>query len=174
MNDLSGALTILSAMITPAVLIMATGSLSLTTSQRLSRSIDRVRKVSDYIGKLNEEETSPDRQEMIREFLLQQLLTATRRSRLMQRTMTCLYLALCTFVAVILVIGLFEVMGLRFAWLLLLLGFTGVSLLFYGCLLLMSESRMALQSVNKEMDHALKLNNLTEPKKPRFMLRKKP
>jgi len=46
---LSSALTVLSAMITPAVLILACGSLILTTSQRLTRVIDRVRELSKEI-----------------------------------------------------------------------------------------------------------------------------
>ncbi|MBW4605240.1 MAG: DUF2721 domain-containing protein [Calothrix sp. FI2-JRJ7] len=46
MNDLSATLAILSAMIAPAVLISACGSLIIATSQRLNRTIDRVRNIS--------------------------------------------------------------------------------------------------------------------------------
>ena len=154
MNDLSGALTILSAMITPAVLILATGSLSLTTSNRLSRSIDRVRKVSEKIGQLNETETAEDQQKE-KIFLTQQLLFATRRSRLMQRAMTSLYLSLSIFVATIIAIGIFELLGLGFAGVLLFLGFSGVSLVFYACMQLILETRLAIHAVNMEMDHTL-------------------
>jgi hypothetical protein len=45
MRELSAVLTVLSAMITPAVLILASGSLLLTTSQRLNRAIDRARAI---------------------------------------------------------------------------------------------------------------------------------
>src|SRR5688572_22424954 len=154
MNDLSGALTILSAMITPAILIMATGSLSLTTSNRLSRSIDRVRKVSEKISQLNATETT-ETIKTEKEFLTSQLLMATRRSRLMQRAMTSLYLSLSIFVGTIIAIGIFELLGLGFAWVLLVLGFSGMALVFYACMQLILETRLATHAVNKEMDHTL-------------------
>ena len=154
-DSLSGALTVLSAMLTPAVLIMATSSLSMTTSQRLSRSIDRARKVSEQLSKLNDLDDTHEFKAIDKEFFTQQLLFATRRSRLMQRAMTCLYVALSIFVAIIIVIGLFEVMGLSFAWVLLLLGFSGVMLLLCSCTFLILESRLALHAVNKEMDHTV-------------------
>jgi hypothetical protein len=46
MEENSVVINLLTSMITPAVLILACGSLSLTTSQRLSRSIARTRKIS--------------------------------------------------------------------------------------------------------------------------------
>jgi Protein of unknown function (DUF2721) len=52
MNDLAGALAILSAMITPAVLILACGSLTLATSQRLGRVIERTRRISNQFKEL--------------------------------------------------------------------------------------------------------------------------
>jgi hypothetical protein len=52
MNDLSTAMAVLSAMITPAVLISACASLILTTSQRLGRVIDRTRRISTRLQEL--------------------------------------------------------------------------------------------------------------------------
>jgi len=49
MSSLANTLTILSAMFTPAVLVSACTSLILTTSQRLSRSIDRQREVAGLL-----------------------------------------------------------------------------------------------------------------------------
>ena len=59
-SDLSSALSVLSAMITPAVLILACGSLSLTTSNRLTRVIDRVRELSREIEMLAMEKDDPE------------------------------------------------------------------------------------------------------------------
>ncbi|HET7711316.1 MAG TPA: DUF2721 domain-containing protein, partial [Thermoanaerobaculia bacterium] len=44
-QGLTSVLSVLSAMITPAVLILASGSLILTTSNRLTRVVDRVREM---------------------------------------------------------------------------------------------------------------------------------
>lgn len=154
MEKLSSALTVLSAMITPSVLIVASGSLSLTTSQRLSRSIDRVRQVSEQLKELNTEAGDENQQEY-RNFLVAELLLASRRCRFMQQAMTSLYLTLGILVATIIVIGVMEVLQLNFAWILLLLGFSGVLLLFHACIMLIMESRLALASVNQEMDYTL-------------------
>ncbi|MBD1395654.1 DUF2721 domain-containing protein [Pontibacter sp. JH31] len=158
MDNLSAALTILSAMITPAILIMASGSLILTTSQRLSRSMERVRKLAEQYSELIEkgELTADDLGE--KSFLLELLLRATRRCRLLQRAMTSLYLTLGVFVATSIAIALFDVLNLPFAWAITLLSLLGAGLLFYASLLLIVESRIALQAVDREMDWVMRVN----------------
>src|SRR5438132_893497 len=52
MDTLSSALTVLTAMITPAVLISACGTMILSTSTRLGRVVDRVRSLSDKLEEL--------------------------------------------------------------------------------------------------------------------------
>jgi len=47
MDGLSSSLAVLTAMITPAVLISASGTMILSTSTRLGRVVDRVRSLSD-------------------------------------------------------------------------------------------------------------------------------
>jgi FAD/FMN-containing dehydrogenase len=49
-RDLNFALSIFSAMLTPVILISATGSLTISTSNRLSRAIDRARKITELIS----------------------------------------------------------------------------------------------------------------------------
>ena len=83
------AMAALSAMITPAVLILATGSLILTTTNRLVRVIDRVREMLPEFESLAKTE-HPD--ETKRKMLFEQLDRATIRARLAQRALTQLYL----------------------------------------------------------------------------------
>jgi hypothetical protein len=52
MDALSSALAVLTAMITPAVLISACGTMLLSTSTRLGRVVDRVRSLSDRLEEL--------------------------------------------------------------------------------------------------------------------------
>jgi len=52
MNDLSFPVTVLTAMITPAVLISACGSMILSTSSRLGRVVDRVRPLSEKLEEI--------------------------------------------------------------------------------------------------------------------------
>ena len=51
-QSLPSALTILTSMITPALLISATGTFILSTSNRLGRVVDRVRAISEKMDNL--------------------------------------------------------------------------------------------------------------------------
>lgn len=159
MIDYDSAVTVLSAMITPAVLISACGSLILTTSQRLSRVIDRTRKVAEQFESLA---ASPDQAaaKEKRSELFSQLGYVTRRSRLLQSAMTSLYLALSAFVATSAAIGIISFVHRQYTWTPIPLAITGMCLLFFASLLLIAESRLALASVNREMDYVLKTTRL--------------
>ena len=56
MEALTSSLAVLTAMITPAVLISASGTMILSTSTRLGRVVDRVRSLSDRLRRLTSEE----------------------------------------------------------------------------------------------------------------------
>ena len=92
--DLHSTLGVLSAMITPAVLILATGSLILTTTNRLVRVVDRVRvMLPEFEAQAEHEPTDAIALER-RTMMFAQLDRATVRARLIQRALTRLYLAL--------------------------------------------------------------------------------
>jgi hypothetical protein len=104
-GGLTGPVAVLSAMITPAVLISACGSLAISTSNRLGRTIERARRLSDQFAALAREAAAgggPEVMEQIAEqraMLFDQLERATRRSRLLQLAMMRLHLAIGAFVA---------------------------------------------------------------------------
>lgn len=145
------ALTILSSMVTPTVLILATGSLLLTTSQRLGRSIERARKLLEQLELASTIKADEKYLRGKRKVLFDLLGMATKRSRYLQSAMTILYITLSLFASTIIIIGLIEITEIRFPWLPLILGMLGAALLFYASLFLMAESRIALQSVKREM-----------------------
>jgi hypothetical protein len=154
--NLNEALTILSAMITPAVLIVASGSLILTTSQRLSRSMERVRHLSDQLRKLI---THPEESNLFEDehgTLIELIQFAIKRSRLLQQSLTTLYITLGTFVAISITIGILEFSGLQYTWVLTLLTILGAGFLFYASILLIVESQVAFRAVNYEMNTVLK------------------
>src|SRR4249920_455245 len=87
----ANALAVLTAMITPAVLISACGALIFSTSSRLGRVIDRVRVLSD---RFQEMVKHPEQDEMFEEkrlLIFTQLDRQTSRARLIQRAMTAFY-----------------------------------------------------------------------------------
>ncbi|GAB3537022.1 DUF2721 domain-containing protein [Pontibacter brevis] len=145
----------LTAMITPVVLILAAGQLILTTSQRLARSVERARKLSEQFEELvlNKEH----KESAVKRTLLYRLLTrAANRSRKLQQVMSLLYIALSIFVATSLSIGLLEVFGLLVVWVPVVLGLCGAAFLFYATILLISETRIALGAIDIEMDYLVK------------------
>jgi hypothetical protein len=151
----TSGLAVLSAMITPAVLISACGLLILSTSARLTRVVDRVRAMITALDALLGRAEDGVVQ-MRRQHVEGQLELLTRRSRLIQRALTSLYLALGAFVATILAIALTAVLP-ALGWGPTLLALAGTLVLFYGCVLLIRETRLAIESVDREMAFVLRL-----------------
>lgn len=151
--DSASAIAVLTAMITPAVLISACGSMILSTSSRLGRVVDRVRSLSDRLETMSERnergEAATERQKSI--FL--QLDKLTSRARLLQRCMVTFYLSLGMFVATSVAIGIVPFTGNpRYNLVPVALGLAGACFLFYGSVLLMFEARLALSTIHSEMD----------------------
>ena len=152
MDQISAAVAILTAMITPAVLISACGSMILSTSTRLGRVVDRVRALSD---KLEEMARQPGADEqMLKErqaIIFDQLDKLTSRARILQRSMVTFYLGLGMFVATSVAIGLVAIWS-RYTLVPVVLGLIGACFLFYGSMLLIFEARLALSTIHAEMD----------------------
>lgn len=155
MDNFPDALAVLSAMITPAVLISACGSLILATSDRLSKAVTRTREVSDQLLPRAGDEENPARQEE-RRMLFTQLDFVTTRSRLLQRALSRLYAALAFFVGTSVAIGLVAATSSDYTIIPIALGLYGAGLLLYAAFLLIRESRFALAAVNAEMDFVWK------------------
>lgn len=156
MNSFSETLTLLSAMITPVVLIMASSSLILSTSQRLSRSIERTRKITEAMKNIiNKEDMQSPSRELLNFF--EQLNLSARRARLLQQAMSCLYLTLLIFVASCISIALVYLFFKEYSWVPVSLDILGVGVLFFASYLLIRESTLAYRSVNKEMAYTLQL-----------------
>lgn len=158
MNDASPALSLLSAMITPAVLISACGTLVFSTSTRLSRIVDRVRELSRTIERLAAGEVK-DFPEEHRAEAERQIESHAQRGRLIQASLTSFYMSLGLFVATTIAIGITALLP-DVAWLPTALGILGTLILFHGCVQLIRETRMALKSVDAEMAFSLRLRAL--------------
>ena len=157
MLSVPSATQVLGAMITPALLISAAGTLTLSTSHRLGRVVDRVRVLGDLAAQLLEEnEVSADEFER-RELYANQLRQLTKRIRKLQTAMTMLYASIGLLVATSLSIGLVQALGSWLEWLPLVLGFGGAASLFYSSILLVFEARLAVTSTLDEMAYVGKL-----------------
>jgi hypothetical protein len=150
-RELSSVLDVLGAMITPAVLILASSSLLITTSSRSIRCVDRVRERAaelEALGKGQDEGTDRRRQH-----LYKQLEINTRRARLLQKAMNRLYFGISFFIATSVSIGVVSLLHVNIGWIPMVLGFVGAFLLFSASVYLIFESRLALTTTFEEMDY---------------------
>ena len=154
-RELSSAVAALGAMLTPALFLLATGSILATTSGRVGRVIDRVRVLARRVEELDRVEPSPEHNRR-REHVHALMAVAATRTRLLQKAMTWLYLSVAGFVLTSVSIGVLEVTRLNLGWIALLLGLASAGLLFGAGILLLAESRQALASVYAEMDFVMK------------------
>ncbi|HSS20729.1 MAG TPA: DUF2721 domain-containing protein [Pyrinomonadaceae bacterium] len=171
---MSSAMAVLTAMITPAVLISACGSMILSTSSRLGRVVDRVRLLSEKLEELatNSADTK-ERQTVI----FAQLDKLTSRARILQRSMVAFYLATGMFVATSVAIGFVAVIpsSPRYNLVPVVVGLLGACFLFYGSILLIFEARLALSTIHSEMDFVWRQTtkvappDVVEQHKPHFV-----
>lgn len=140
---------VLAAMITPAVLISAAGLLSLSTSNRLARVVDRTRVLVREFESLAPTPASPGR--AAREgLILRQLQDLTSRARLVQAALTTLYLSLGLFILTSLLLGLSAAFGVQ-TRLTLVVSLAGALCLLASSLLLIAEARIAVRSLADEI-----------------------
>ena len=158
MTVLPDAHAVLSAMITPAVLISACGALIFSTSTRLGRVIDRVRSLT---AKFEELARNPQADEMADErrvLIYNQLDRQATRARLIQRAMAAFYIALGTFVATTVAIAVTSSVARNYTWIAVILGLLGAMFMLYGSVLLIVESRLALAAILTEMEFVAKVS----------------
>ena len=152
------ALAVLTAMITPAVLISACGALIFSTSSRLGRVIDRVRALSAKFEQIAKHPEDDEMFEERRALIFSQLDRQTSRARLIQRAMTAYYTALGIFVAATVMIAITAAVARNFTWVAVGMGLAGAFFMLYGSVLLIVESRMALGAIMSEMDFVWKVS----------------
>ncbi|HYP14015.1 MAG TPA: DUF2721 domain-containing protein, partial [Bryobacteraceae bacterium] len=150
MKSPSTALTVLTSMITPALLLSACGTFILSTSQRLGRVIDRVRALTEMMESTVHDEARlelvPERRTAIFDMLDRQ----SRRAKLLANALMIFYVAASAFVATSVAIGVVSIYNPRDAWIPLACGIIGAFLLFIGSLIMMVEARLAVASLRSE------------------------
>ena len=164
-DALNSTIEFLTAMVTPALLISATGSLVLSTSTRLGRIVDRVRsleeRLSDLIYLENKDEVPLYDRRV--EVIVDLLDKVTSRSRILQRAMAAFYYGLGMFVLTSVTIAIAAFFSTT-RWVPIPIGVIGIMFLFWGSILMLRETRMATATVNAEMDFTWQLAREVAPK----------
>ncbi|MDQ3801579.1 MAG: DUF2721 domain-containing protein [Acidobacteriota bacterium] len=163
-NILNSTIELLTAMITPALLISATGSLVLSTSTRLGRVVDRVRELEKRLQELIvvENKTEIPLYDKRLEVIIALLDKVTARSRILQRAMVAFYYGLGFFILTSVTIAIAGILSI-YRWMPIPVGVVGIVFLFYGSLLMLREARMATATINAEMDFTWELARTVAP-----------
>lgn len=162
---------VLAAMITPALLISASGTLVLSTSNRLTRVIDRVRTLSRDAEQLQlSSSAAPSSSESAaeqlpaeraraeqlhdkRQLITRQVTSAAQRAIILRSALGAFYAAIGFLVAASITIGVLTWLHLRMTWPVIALALVGASALLWGSLLLVREARIAIGSTLEEMQY---------------------
>ena len=148
MDQTAASFQVLTAMITPAVLISACGTLIFSTSTRLGRVVDRVRHLADKV-----QSNSPEEDANRQAIMLEQLSSVARRVVLLRSAMTCFYIATGLFVATSITVGVITITAWTYGWIPVVLALIGSAVLLIGSILLISEAHLAVKATLHEMSH---------------------
>ncbi len=146
---------ILSAMITPAVLIAACAPLVLSTSDRTGKVVAQLRLWTEEYADLAH---SRDELEHARRLMLFRLTALSmRRAQLLQNALMTLYVAIGLFVATSVAVGasvLLREWGISWGWHVwfpIVLGLAGGAALLAACSLLITEATLAVRHTAEEL-----------------------
>lgn len=150
-TNLGAALNVLTAMITPALLLSATGTYILSTSNRLARIVDRIRSLTQHVEELGMDQSAALRDERIERYR-GEIKMQSKRLRLIQTALTMLYFAAVMFVCTSIAIGVVSTVSLVFYWVPVAFGITGACLMLVAAVALAFEARQAVQDLYEETE----------------------
>jgi Protein of unknown function (DUF2721) len=148
----SDSYTTLSAMITPAIFLTANASLIISTSNRVSRVVDRIRLLNELADKIGRGVSELDFTAERLEHVNVQLDDLAWRSDRLRSAMTALYLALSTFVCTSLTIAIDNWLKYKLGPLPTLLAVAGVSSMLFASINLVREALQALGGNRREVE----------------------
>src|SRR3954471_8554265 len=152
MPTLPSSYVTLTAMITPALFMTATGSLIISTSNRMSRIVDRIRQLNELADGLSRGAISLDLMAERLEHIGDQLDRLVWRSDRIRLALTLLYQAMAMFVGTSLTMAIDALIGNYLTALPTSLAIGGVTLLLVACIQLTREARAALRGNRVEID----------------------
>ena len=141
----------LTAMITPALFMTATGSLIISTSNRMSRIVDRIRQLNEQADNLSRGKLDLDFPGERLEHIAAQLDRLVRRSDRIREALTLLYLALALFVGTSLTTAIHALIGSDVLVVPTALAIAGVTLLLLASVQLTREAHAALRGNRLEI-----------------------
>ncbi|MFQ5992550.1 MAG: DUF2721 domain-containing protein [Nitrospiraceae bacterium] len=150
------ALAFLTALITPAIVLLACANLITGCHMRLSRVMDRVRTLTQMaedirLGKSTDHPTER-RREIGLEFQYYE-----RRGKMILIALSLLYGTVGFFVATSIAVGVDLLIGSQVAFVPVILAIIGILLFLVASLLMLFENRLAFQTMQREIEFVHKL-----------------
>jgi hypothetical protein len=153
---------ILSMMIAPALFMTATGSLIISSNNRLGRIVDRIRVLLDLCDRLSRPDNTLDHPELRRRAVRSWIANLHARNGRIRHATSMLYLAFTMFVGASLSIAVEGAIGHRAESVPTFLAVAGVGALLWAGIYLFLETRAATYTVKLEIEF---LNELTEARR---------
>ena len=154
--------TTLTAMITPALFMTANGSLIISTSNRMSRIVDRIRQLNELADTLSRGASNLDFPTERLEHIDQQLHRLIWRSDRIRLALTLLYLAMAMFVGTSLTMAIDALIGNYLSALPTATAMLGVFLLLLASVQLTREAHAALRGNGLEIAYFAELRRRRE------------
>jgi len=151
------AYRILASMIAPALFMTATGSLIISSNNRLSRIVDRIRILISQIDAIAQPGNLLDFPQLRLEALQEEMHHLHARNTRIRNATALLYLAFALFVGASLAIGIDLFFGQRAPSVPTILALAGVVALLWACVNLFRETRTATQTVLLEIEFLKRL-----------------
>jgi hypothetical protein len=143
---------VLTTMIAPALFMTATGSLILSSNNRVARIVDRIRVLIDRLDAISKPSSTDDCPELRKKFYYDEMQSLHRRSLRIRTASALLYLAFALFVAASLLIGLDLFLSIRAPSVPIVLALGGAAALLWASVNLFQEARTALRVVDLEIE----------------------
>jgi hypothetical protein len=156
MPDFLTAGGILAEMITPAVLISASGTMVLSTSNRLGRVVDRIRVLAEAAEQLPDDSVTEEIVEK-RVQIAEQVVWLSIRLSLLQTALITFYVGIGLLVSSSVTVGLSASANGQMSWIPVSFGLMGAVALLFGSVTLVREARLAVWSTRHELDHIRKV-----------------
>jgi hypothetical protein len=166
-QNLSSALNVLTAMLTPALLMSACGSFIISTSGRLGRVVDRVRKLADRMEDVIEKEPDPVLREERKAMIAKHIQLQSKRAQLLMRSMASFYVASGLFVLTSVSIGFVSIFSAGWAVVPVLLGVLGAIFMLVAAIRLITEARLALEGLQEETNFLVRLSEAHSKRIPK-------
>jgi hypothetical protein len=141
----------LTAMITPAIFLTANASLIISTSNRMSRVVDRIRVLNDLVDRIGRGATDLDYTAERLEHMQDQLRRLEWRNDRIRYALTTLYIAFTTFVGTSLTLAVDVLLRNQLVALPIILAVAGVGLLLFASVNLALEALEALRTNRLEI-----------------------